>query len=210
MDLLVPDYAHSALIIIDYQNDCILPGAPFEIAGSYDVLPKLQELVKHVRESDMPVIHVVRAYLPDGSNVDLCRRRLVQNGAVLFQPHSEGIDFPEELKPEDKVELDWNQLINGEFQQIGSNDWVMYKSRWGAFYRTGLEAFLREKKVNTLIFSGCNFPNCPRTSIYEASERDFRIVLAADAMSGLYKRGIQELENIGVAVTKTEDICNYI
>ena len=108
------------------------------------------------------------------------------------------------------MELDWNQLINGEFQQIGSNDWVMYKSRWGAFYRTGLEAFLREKKVNTLIFSGCNFPNCPRTSIYEASERDFRIVLAADAMSGLYKRGIQELENIGVTVTKTEDICNYI
>lgn len=210
MDLLVPDYVHSALIIIDYQNDCILPGAPFEIAGSYDVLPKLQELVRHVRESSMPVIHVVRAYLPDGSNVDLCRRSMVQNGAVLFRPYSEGIDFPEELKPEDKVELDWNRLINGEFQQIGSNDWVMYKSRWGAFYRTGLEAFLREKKVNTLIFSGCNFPNCPRTSIYEASERDFRIVLAADAMSGLYKRGIQELENIGVTVTKTEDICNYI
>lgn len=46
--------------------------------------------------------------------------------------------------------------------------------------------------------------------MYEASERDFRIVLAADAMSGLYKRGIQELENIGVTVTKTEDICNYL
>ena len=56
MDLLVPDYAHSALIIIDYQNDCILPGAPFEIAGSYDVLPKLQELVKHVRE--LSLIHI--------------------------------------------------------------------------------------------------------------------------------------------------------
>ena len=93
MDLLVPDYAHSALIIIDYQNDCILPGAPFEIAGSYDVLPKLQELVKHVRESDMPVIHVVRAYLPDGSNVDLCRRRLVQNGAVLFSPIPKALIF---------------------------------------------------------------------------------------------------------------------
>ena len=34
------------------------------------------------------------------------------------------------------------------------------------------------------MFCGCNFPNCPRTSIYEASERDFRVVLARDAISG--------------------------
>jgi nicotinamidase-related amidase len=47
--------------------------------------------------------------------------------------------------------------------------------------------------VNTLVFGGCNFPNCPRTSISEASERDFRLVLAEDAISGLYDRGRQEL-----------------
>lgn len=46
--------------------------------------------------------------------------------------------------------------------------------------------------------------------MYEASERDFRIVLAVDAMSGLYEKGIQELKNIGVTVTKTEDICNCL
>lgn len=52
--------------------------------------------------------------------------------------------------------------------------------------------------------------DCPRTSIYEASERDFRIVLAADAMSGLYEKGLLELKNIGVTVTETEDICRCL
>ena len=74
----------------------------------------------------------------------------------------------------------------------------MYKPRWGAFYATPLEEHLRALGVDTLVFCGTNFPNCSRTSIYEASERDFRIVVAADAVSGIYDRGRAELEAIGV------------
>ena len=76
----------------------------------------------------------------------------------------------------------------------------------GAFYHTDLYDFLIQHHVDTLIFAGCNFPNCPRMSIYEASERDFRIVLARDAISGLYDRGVQELKNIGVNVADVEEI----
>ena len=54
----------------------------------------------------------------------------------------------------------------------------MYKPRWGAFYNTLLEKQLHNMKVNSLVVCGCNFPNCPRTTIYEASERDFKIVFA--------------------------------
>jgi nicotinamidase-related amidase len=54
------------------------------------------------------------------------------------------------------------------------------------------------------VFTGCNFPNCPRTSVYEASERDFRIVVLEDALSGLYPQGRKELENIGVWAVDTE------
>ena len=30
-------------------------------------------------------MHVVRLYRPDGSNVDLCRRRLVENGTAVIE-----------------------------------------------------------------------------------------------------------------------------
>jgi nicotinamidase-related amidase len=54
-----------------------------------------------------------------------------------------------------------------------------------------------------VVVCGCNFPNCPRTTIYEASERDFRIVVATDAVSGIYERGLRELRGIGVTLMKT-------
>lgn len=146
MDLLAPDYRHSALIIIDFQNDCILPGAPFEVVGSYDIFPKLEELTKGVRESGIPIIHVVRAYLEDGSNADLCRRELVQNGTLLFAPYSEGAEFPVALMPDNAPSLDWDSLLSGEFQQVGGNDWVMYKSRWGAFIVPGWRIFFGKKE----------------------------------------------------------------
>jgi nicotinamidase-related amidase len=98
------------------------------------------------------------------------------------------------------VELDHQFLLAGGFQQIGAAEHVMYKPRWGAFYDTDLDRHLRESGSSTLVFAGCNFPNCPRTSIYEASERDFRIVLVSDAISGLYDRGIEECRAIGVEV----------
>ncbi len=64
--------------------------------------------------------------------------------------------------------------------------------------------------MDTTVFSGCNFPNCPRTSIYEASERDYRVALARDAVSGLYERGERELEGIGVAVLDAIDIVDAL
>src|SRR4029453_2753005 len=98
---------------------------------------------------------------------------------------------------------DTELLLSGAVQDVGPDEVVIYKPRWGAFYETPLEDHLREHGVSTLVFCGCNFPNCPRTSIYEASERDFRIVLAEDAISGLYDRGREELRSIGVTLMPT-------
>ena len=50
------------------------------------------------------------------------------------------------------------------------------------------------------------YPNCPRTSIYEASERDYKIVLLEDAVSGFYPIGLAEMKNIGVFLMKSSDI----
>jgi nicotinamidase-related amidase len=97
-------------------------------------------------------------------------------------------------------------LLAGGVQPVGDHEVVIYKPRWGAFYGTPLDDHLRDAGVTTLVFAGCNFPNCPRTSIYEASERDYRIVLTADAVSGVYDRGIAELRSIGVASLSTDEV----
>lgn len=50
-DYLSPHYAQSVLIIIDFQNDCVLPGGAMEIPGSIDVLPALTALCQHMRSA---------------------------------------------------------------------------------------------------------------------------------------------------------------
>ncbi len=85
----------------------------------------------------------------------------------------------------------------------------MYKPRWGAFYGTSLEDLLRALGVTTVVVLGCNFPNCPRTTVYEASERDLRVVLVHDATSGIYERGRGELEAIGVRLMTAEECLSW-
>ena len=203
------DYARSALITIDTQCDT-LDGQPLEIAGTSAALPHMLGLLQAFRKRELPIVHIVRIYKRDGSNVDLCRRNAVVGGAPMLLEGHPGCELADALFPDTTVCLDYESLLSGGIQQITRNESVIYKSRWGAFYNTLLEEHLRKADVNSLVFSGCNFPNCPRTSIYEASERDFRIALAEDAISGLYPKGKLELENIGVRVATTKELLNEL
>ena len=197
-----PDLSSAALITIDTQRDT-LDGQPFEIPGTSAILPNMVVLLSAWRRAGLPIVHVVRIYLRDGSNVDLCRRERVERGAALVLEGTPGCEIAEPLWPAPGARLDPDLLLAGGIQKIAPHEIVIYKPRWGAFYGTPLEGHLRALGVGTLVFTGCNFPNCPRASIYEASERDFRIVLVEDAVSGLTDRGKEEIRSIGVAVTTT-------
>jgi nicotinamidase-related amidase len=162
-------------------------------------------VVEAFRAQRLPIVHVVRLYLADGSNAEPVRRSLVTSQSVL-RPGTPGSELAEELQPPGAPGLDPSVLLSGDLQQLGANEWAMYKPRWGAFYGTRLEAHLRELEVDTVVFAGCNFPNCPRTSLYEASERDFQPVLIRDAVSGVYERGLEEVAGIGADVLLADEL----
>lgn len=204
-----PEWPSSALITIDTQCDT-LDGQPFEIPGTSAILPRMAELLQAYRNAKKPIIHIVRIYKSDGANVDLCRKELVERGATLVLAGSSGSQLAPDLLPRVGMELDTELLLSGGIQTLESKEVVIYKPRWGAFYNTPLEQHLRAGGISTLVFSGCNFPNCPRASIYEASERDFRLVLAEDAISGLHDQGRREMLNIGVAVLSTEQVIDAV
>jgi nicotinamidase-related amidase len=204
-----PDFAAAALITIDTQRD-VLDGGPFEIPGTSAALGAMRVLAHAFRKAGRPIVHIVRLYEPDGANVDLCRRQAAQSGMRALTPGTPGSQLAAELLPEPGLTLDVEALLAGTAQRLGPSETAIYKPRWGAFYDTMLEDHLRERHINTLVFCGCNFPNCPRTSIYQASERDFRIVLARDALSGLYERGERELAGIGVHLMNAGEVAEAL
>ena len=166
----------------------------------------MRTLVRAFRASGRPIVHVVRLYRPDGSNADICRREALEHGAKILLAGTAGSDIAPELLPSPETRLEPERLFAGALQEIGEQEAALYKPRWGAFYDTRLEEHLRALGVTTIALCGCNFPNCPRTTLYEASERDLRIVLATDAVSGLYDRAERELRGIGVTLMPSEQI----
>jgi nicotinamidase-related amidase len=200
---LVPHWETAALITIDVQRDFLSDGA-FAVAGTTEVLPNLGRLAEAFRATERPIVHIVRLYPADGQDVDRVRRTLVQGGADFVKPGTPGRLLAPGLAPTD--ELDDESLLRGEPQLLGPNEYALYKPRWGAFYRTRLDALLIGHGVDTLVFAGCNLPNCPRASIIEAHERDYRVALITDAISQASDQGFREIAGLGTTLWTTAEL----
>ena len=204
-----PDFSAMALITIDVQND-FLDGQPSEIPGTSQALPQMQRVAEAFRRARRPVIHMVRLYQSDGSNAELCRRAALEQGARVVCPGTPGAELAAPLLPAREAKLDAELLLSGAIQRLGPCESAIFKPRWGAFFQTPLQEHLTQLGVTSLAFTGCNFPNCPRASIYEASERDFRVVLVEDGVSGLYDRGRKEMLNIGVTLLTADQLAERV
>jgi nicotinamidase-related amidase len=200
-----PHFERSALLTVDFQCD-VLPGGTFSREGNGPVAVNLAALAHAFRSRNRPVIHVVRIYLEDGSNADLCRREKLRRGLPLFRPKSEGVQVAPELLPAGAPPLDEDLLLAGGVLEIPPLDRILYKPRFGSFYRTPLEALLRDLGVDTLVVGGSNYPNCPRTTLYEASERDFRLVALSDGLSLFTEDDHRQMEEIGVRVMTSREV----
>jgi nicotinamidase-related amidase len=203
--LTEPHFDSAVLLTIDVQADT-LDGGALEIPGTSSAVPQIAGLCRAFRSACLPIVHVVRLYLADASNAEPVRQELVSGPTPMLRPGTPGRLLAGGLVPDPAVELDDELLLSGRAQRLGEREIVVYKPRWGAFFGTTLDEHLRANDVDTVVVTGCNYPNCPRTSIYEASERDYRVVLVEDAVSGLYERGRTEMTNIGVTLCRGESV----
>jgi nicotinamidase-related amidase len=201
----VAHWATSALLTIDMQRDFSEPDAPGYVAGTEAIIPALCALTEAFRRAHRPVFHAVRLYLPDGSNAELCRRHAISAGRRLAQPGSQGARLIEALADSDGPDHS-SALLAGEFIAAGAKEWLFFKPRWSAFFSTILEQRLRAYGIDTLIVAGCNFPNCPSATLFDATERDFRTVLAVDAVSRFSESALEWCAGLGVATPTVGEV----
>jgi nicotinamidase-related amidase len=201
--LIAPELDRSALLVIDTQVDFLDDGSS-PVVGTTAVVPAVSRLVRGFRDAGRPVVHVVRLY--EGADVDLPRRTLIESGAPVVRPGSAGSQLAPELRPPGAPELDARDLLSGRLQVLAPGEWAMWKPRWGAFHRTPLDDHLRGLQVSTVVIAGCNYPNCPRATLYGASERDYRALIAADAVSGVRRLHLQEAARMGVLSARSDEV----
>ncbi|MFJ9951773.1 cysteine hydrolase family protein [Kitasatospora sp. NPDC091207] len=202
---LAPHPESSALVTIDLQRD-FLSDSPYGIPGTTEVLPQVRRTVEAFRAAGRPVVHIVRLYEKGGGNADLVRRTLLASGTELVSPGSEGSRLAPALAPDNAPPLDPELLLAGQAQELGPNEYAIFKPRWGAFYRTPLQELLERHGVDTVVLVGCNFPNCPRATLIQASERDYRVVAVPDAISRTSEQGLAEVAGLGVQLLDTAEL----
>lgn len=189
-----PQFARAALLTIDMQADVV--SGPHAVPGTEQAVTVAAALARAFRKARRPIVHVVRLYLPDGGNADLCRRSLIASGARLLVSGTPGSQLATGLAPEGTPPLDPELLLSGAAQPLAEGEHVIYKPRWSALYQTPLRRHLDGLGVSTLVVAGCNYPNCPRATIYDASAHDYRLVIAEDAISGFSEHARPELTGI--------------
>ena len=167
----------TAAIAIDMHRGHLDPAVatlplPAERCGP--VIKRAAALFDALRERAVPVIHVVTEYRDAGEiganpfwkavhdDPAKARRGILRHN--LAGSHGTEI-IPELLDPRDRV--------------------VRGKKRYSAFHATDLEFVLRRLGVDTVILAGINTTTCVLCAGFEATNRDFRVVIAADAVDSM-------------------------
>jgi nicotinamidase-related amidase len=179
-----------ALVIIDMQNDFVMPAAPLRVAGAFETIPCIERLLAFFRTRRLPVFHVVREYRADGSDVELPRLELFRATQGYVVPGTKGCEIVEGLAP-----------VAGEYRIV--------KNRYSAFMNTELDFILRRLGITDLVICGTQYPVCVRTTIFDALALDYRVVNISDATSAqtpqIAEANIYDIRKIGASCVTLEE-----
>ena len=174
---------HAALLIIDMQNDFVLPGAPLCVRGAAPSVPVIRRLLLQARTQGLPVIHIIRQHNRDGSDVEKPRQELFQEGPGICVPGTEGAQIVAALTPE-------------------PGEYIVHKRRFSAFFQTELDMLLRRLGVDTLLVTGTQYPNCVRGTAVDGMSLDYDVIVVTDACSAqtpdVEQANIRDMRNMGI------------
>lgn len=180
-----------ALLVIDMQNDFCLPGAPFEVRGALNVVPRISELIEAFRRHGLPVIFVIREHRADGSDVEITRRERFLAAGGAFIPGTRGYALVDGLSPR-------------------PDELIVRKTRWSPFHKTELNGLLRARGVEVVVISGVQTPNCIRSAAFDANSLDFEVVVSSDATGAsdpdVHRANLDDMAGIGIEIAPTAEI----
>lgn len=161
--------AHSAVLVIDMQNDfCAEAGYVEKVVGKdvsacRAVVPKVMALVEAARAQGVPVYWIKANYDPD---------RLPEGMRVKQQEKS-------------SVVCCGTGSWGGEFYGVSAapGEAVIEKSSYSAFAGTEVERQLRERGIRTIVFAGVQTNVCVESSLRDAVCKGFYAVLASDCVA---------------------------
>jgi nicotinamidase-related amidase len=166
---------HTALIIVDAQNDFCSPGGCVDQMPSSDMslmksfVEKTQTLLAAAREAKVMILFTKATNYPGGaykSSPDLARKTeyLRPDSPLICAYGSWGDRILDELHPR-------------------SEEIIIGKHRHNSFMGTELDILLRSNGIKTLIVTGVTTERCVLATVTGAIAHDYYVVVARDCVA---------------------------
>jgi len=162
--------AHTALLVVDMQNDFCAKGGYVDavmgrdVGGSVAVAQSIQSLVDAARRAGVFIVWVKAIYDPKYQSAPMLAKRdeMGLNDAVCCA--------------EDTWGADWFMLDPGEGEP------ELKKHRFSAFVGTPLEGLLRRRGIRSLVVSGVATNICIDSTLRDGFLRDYYIAVPSDCV----------------------------
>jgi ureidoacrylate peracid hydrolase len=180
------------LIVVDMQNGFVSKGGSYDkldmSIGNYrKIIPKIQELISFCRGEDIPIFYTEAIREPSG--IDL----LLNIHNILPKSREERL---QNKKVPICVRGTWDAQTIDEIKPT-EEDHIILKRRDSAFQDTELRVWLQSIRVNTLIFCGIDTSICVESSLRDAFNLGYDIIVVSDATaSGIKKHFETTIERI--------------
>jgi ureidoacrylate peracid hydrolase len=163
-----------ALVVIDVQNGFVSKGGSYDLLGMetahyQEAIPRIARLVSLCRGAGVPIFYTQA--VRERSGIDL----LTRAHKILPRSREERI-----RRRPICVRGTWDaDIVNGIKPE--SEDHIVIKRRDSAFHDTEIKVWLDSLGVDTLLFCGIDTSICVETSLRDAFNIGYDVVLVSDA-----------------------------
>ena len=186
--------AENAVLVIDMENDFVLPGAPMSVQGAYATLPAIKKFLDFSRANRWAVIYIYRIHHPSGIDAELFRRHLFEEGKPFCVAGTYGATVPDQIAPQE-------------------GDIIVAKQRFSAFFGTDLDIILRGLGVKNVYITGTQYPNCVRSTAVDSMSLNYNTTVVTDCCSAaseeVAEANILDLRNMGIPCIPSSEIVGY-
>ncbi|MDE6803796.1 MAG: cysteine hydrolase [Muribaculaceae bacterium] len=154
-------HAENVILVIDMENDFVLPGSPMRVEGAYATLPAIKKFLDFGRANNWAVIYIYRIHRPSGIDAELFRRHFFEEGQPFCIAGTKGAAIPDEIAPQ-------------------PGDITVTKQRFSAFFGTDLDIILRGLGAKNVYLTGTQYPNCVRSTAVDSMGLDYNTIVVTD------------------------------
>jgi len=165
--------AHTALLVVDMQNDYCSPGGASDrngrdLSATQQIVPPLRELIASARRVGIPVVWA-RYTLGPGS-VGLSGPEILRRGHNFANADA-------------TVKGTWGHEIIAELPCQPDEDQVFDKRRLSCFVGTELDVCLRGRGIKTMVVTGVVTQGCVETTVRDAACYDYYVAVPRDCVA---------------------------